>query len=122
MAYEIPGFSFTVPAGADFSAGAQFRFAALSNTATLVNPTLGGPVIGVRYTRSKLGEAATVVQTGIAIVEASAAIAIGAYVSSTALGLAKTAAASEVIAGIAMEAATGAGIQIAVLLTSPAKA
>ena len=26
MAYEIPGFSFPLPSGSDFSAGSQFRF------------------------------------------------------------------------------------------------
>lgn len=119
MAYEIPGFSFTLPAGADFSNTAQFRFAAVSNTGTAVAPAAGGSVVGVRYTKSKSGEATTIVGTGIAIVESGDnTIVAGTKVTTTNVGTAKTANANELIAGIALEASTATGIQIAVLLTN----
>lgn len=116
MAYEVPGFSFTLPAGADFSAGAQFRFCDVSSTGKAVNPSAGGGVIGVRYTKSKQDEAATIVHSGIAIVETGGAVAAGALVAADATGKAVTAATGNVVAGRALEASTGTGIQIAVLL------
>lgn len=122
MAYEVPGFSFTLPAGADFSAGAQFRFADVSATGKAVNPGAGGSVVGVRYTKSKADEAATIVHSGIAIVEAGGAITAGALVATNATGQAVTAAAGNVTVGRAMETASGSGIQIAVLLIPSAAA
>lgn len=115
MAYEIPGFSFPLPAGADFSGGAQFRFCDVSSTGKAVNPAAGGRVVGVRQTKSKLDEAATIVNSGISIVEAGGAITAGGEVETNAVGQA-VAVTTGVVLGTALETASGAGIQIAVLL------
>lgn len=118
MAYEIPGFSFTLPAGADFSAGSQFRFCDVSSTGKAINPTAGRNAVGVRYTKSQLNEAATIVHNGIAIVEAGEAITAGAVIATNATGQAMVADTSaDVILGRALESASGSGVQIAVLLT-----
>lgn len=122
MAYEIPGFSFPVPAGADFSGGAQFRFADLSATGKAVNPAAGGSVIGVRQNRPRLNEAATIVNSGIVFVEAGGALTPGDLVATNAIGQAVAAAAGNVTVGRAMETASGAGIQVAVLLIPSASA
>lgn len=116
MAYEIPGFSFTLPAGADFSGGKQFRFCDVASTGKVVNPTAGDSVVGVRYTKSKADEAVTIVHSGIAIVEAAGAITAGALVATDVNGCAVAAAAGDVTVGRALETSTGSGIQIAVLL------
>lgn len=116
MAYEIPGFSFTLPAGADFSATAQFRFVDVNNAGKAVAPTLGGTVVGVRQIKPRLNEACTIVHSGIVFVEAGAAITAGDMITTNAVGQALTAAAGNVVHGRALETATGAGIQIAVLL------
>lgn len=117
MAYEQPGFSFTLPAGADFSGGAQFRFCDVSALGKAVNPTNNGSVVGVRQTKSQTDEAATVVHSGISIVEAGGAVNAGDRVATNAVGQAVAAAgAGTVVVGRALETASGAGIQIAVLL------
>ena len=122
MAYEIPGFTFTLPAGADFTTGAQFRFGAVTAAGTVINPTLGGLVIGVRYSKARLGEAATIVHSGIALVESGdATIVAGSLVSTTVNGTAKVAAIGEYVVGQAMESSAATGIVIAVLLGTRAK-
>jgi hypothetical protein len=116
MAYEIPGFSFPLPAGADFSAGAQFRFCDVSTTGKAVNPAAGGSVIGVRQTKSKLNEAATIVHSGVSIVEAGGVITAGDLLKTDATGKVLLSTAGAVTVGRALESASGTGIQIAVLL------
>lgn len=117
MAYEIPGFSFTLPAGADFSGGEQFRFCDVSDAGKAVNPSADGNVIGVRYTRSKADEATTIVHSGVAIVEAAAAVDLGQAVTTDANGCAVPATIGGGACGRALEAAVASGVQIAVLLT-----
>ena len=116
MAYEIPGFSFPLPSGADFTSGKQFRFVDVSASGKAVNPTAGGSVIGVRQTRPRENEATTIVHSGISIVESGGVITSGDLVAADATGRAVKAAAGNVTAGRAMESSTAAGIQIAVLL------
>lgn len=117
MAYEIPGFSYTLPAGQDFRTGAgQFRFVNVNTTGKAVVPTLGGAVVGVRQNKPNTNEACTIVQSGIVFVEASAIIALGAEVTTTADGRAVTSTTGNRVHGVALEAASGAGVQIAVLL------
>ena len=120
MAYEIPGFSFPLPAGADFSAGKQFRFVTVSNTGKAVNPSAGGGVIGVRQNRPKADKATTIVNSGISIVEAGGAITAGDLVQTNATGQAIVSASGKLTVGRALESATGDGIQIAVLLVPSA--
>src|SRR4051812_18754803 len=114
MAYEIPGFTHTLVAGADLSAN-QFRF--VDNVGGLaVRPTAGGRVVGVQNNLPRDGEATTVVASGISIVEAGSAIVAGADVYTDALG--RAVATGTTKAGVAQEPAPGAGIFIAVHLNA----
>ena len=122
MAYEIPGFSFTLPAGADFTASSQFRCVSINAAGQAVAPTLGGLCVGIRYTKSRLNAAVTIVQSGIALVESGdATIVAGALLSSTATGTVKVAATGEYVIGQALETSAATGIVIAVLLGTRAK-
>jgi hypothetical protein len=120
MAYEIPGFSYTLVSVADLSAS-QFRFVDVNNAGKAVVPSLGGPVVGVRNNKPRANEEATVVGTGISIVEAGAAITVGAYVTTDATGRVITAATGHQIHGRALETASGAGVFVAVLLLPAAR-
>ena len=118
MAYEAPGFSWTLVAAADYSAS-QFRFIDVqAATGKGLAPSVAGQrVVGVRQNKPKANEAATVVSSGISIVEAGAAVTVGDDVMTDTSGRCITAAtAGSKIAGIALETASGAGIKIAVLL------
>lgn len=121
MVYEIPGFSYTLLAGADWSVKdttGQFRFVELANTGKAVAPTLGGNVVGVRQNLPALNQPTTVVESGIVFIEAGAAVTAGDIVTTDATGRVITAAATHLQHGRALETASGAGIQIAVLLKS----
>ena len=123
MAYEIPGFTFSLPAGADFfTGGVQFRFVAINASGQAVAPTAGGLVIGVRYTKAKLNEACTIVQSGIALVESGdATIVAGSLLGVTATGTVRVALTGDYIIGQALETSAATGIIIAVLLGTRAK-
>lgn len=114
MAYEIPGFSFTLVSNADFTAS-QFRFVDVNAAGKAVAPAAGGRCVGVRNNKPKLNEAVTIVHSGISIVEAGAAITVGGNVQTDALGQAIPLAAG-ISQGVALESASGAGVKIAVLL------
>jgi|SRR5215472_15681569 len=114
MAYEMPGFSFTLPAGADLSAS-PYVFLDANASGLAVAATAAGRTVGVLGNKPKAGESATIIQTGIAQVTASAAIAAGAGVQAAAGGQAVILSAG-IQLGVALEAATGAGSVIAVLL------
>lgn len=119
MAYEIPGFTYTLPAGQDFRTGAgQFRFVNINSAGKAVVPSLGGQVVGVRQMRPNLNEACTLVASGISFVEAGGVIATGAEVTCDITGRAVAAVAGQRVHGIAFEAASGTGIQIAVYLNN----
>jgi hypothetical protein len=121
MAYEIPGFSYTLVAAADLSAS-QFRFIDIDATGKGAVPGAGGRVVGVRNNKPKSGEAATVVGSGISIVEAGDVVTVGGSVSTDNVGRVVDAATADLIAGIALESASAAGQFIAVLLTPGAGA
>lgn len=123
MAYEIPGFTFSLPAGADFfTGGAQFRFVAINTAGQAVAPAAGGLAIGVRYTKAKLNEACTIVQSGIALVESGdATIVAGSLLGITATGTVRVALTGDYIVGQALETSAATGIIIAVLLGTRAK-
>lgn len=119
-AYEIPGFSFSLPSDTDLSVKAtsgQFRFGKINSSGEWVVPSAGGTAIGVRQNNPKAGEATTIVRTGIVFVEASEAIAIGDPISTTVNGRAQVAAGGESVLGMAMTAAGGAGELCSVLLS-----
>lgn len=116
--YEIPGLSYTLPSGSDFRTGAgQFRFVDINSSGKAVVPTgAGAAVVGVRQNKPNTNEAMTIVGSGIAIVEAGAAITLGAAVTTDASGRAVTATTGNQVHGRAFEAASGAGVLIAVFL------
>lgn len=114
MAYEIPGFSFTLPAGADLSA-TPYVFLDVNGSGLAVAAAAAGRTVGVLGNKPKAGESATIMANGICQVVASAAIAAGAGVQAAAGGQAVVLSAG-VQLGIALEAASGAGSVIAVLL------
>ena len=122
MAYEIPGFSFTLPSAADYTAGgAKFRFVIVNATAKAVLATgatgaLAGAVVGVCQVSPRLNEEMTIVHNGITFMVAGGAIAPGGLVTSDATGRAVAATVGQVALGVALETASGVGIQIAVLL------
>jgi Uncharacterized conserved protein (DUF2190) len=78
---------------------------------------LGVAQLSIDAAEAALGKAVGVQVLGIAMVEASAAIARNDRVSSTNDGRAKVAVATEVPLGFALTAAAGAGELIAVFLT-----
>lgn len=105
-------------ANADMSAN-MYKFVTMTSTGFALNTLAGGPCIGVLDTNDAdaLGKRGKITIAGVTKVEASAAIAVGAQVSSTALGLAVTAGAEDFAQGFALEAAAEAGDIIAVLLS-----
>lgn len=117
MAYEIPGFSYTLLAGANFT-GSQFRFVDVNANSEAVAPTAEGRVVGVRNNRPNTGQATTVVASGISKVEAGAAIAAGANVTTDAEGRAITADVDALVHGVALESASAEKSVIAVFLKS----
>ena len=89
---------------------ARFRFVSFSGAV----PAAGAPVLGVPVTGFDAGEQASVATHGDILVEAGAAIAVGAEVETDATGRAVTLT-TGVSAGRARDAATAAGDIIRVL-------
>lgn len=117
MAYEIPGFSFTLPSAADYRTGnGQFRFVKVTTTGKAQQTVAGESAVGVRQNTPNTDEAMTIVNSGIVFVEAGAAVTAGDLVSSDATGRAILGTTGHYVNGTALETASGAGIVIAVLL------
>jgi hypothetical protein len=114
MAYELPGFSYTLPSSADLSA-TPYIFLDVNASGLAVAATAAGRVCGVLANKPKAGESATIIQNGIVQVIASAAITAGSSVQVAAGGQAVVFS-TGVLVGVALEAATGANSVIAVLL------
>lgn len=105
----------TLTSGAAVS---QNRFVLLSS-GLAIHATLGAESIGVsQEAATASGEAISVIgnQSAKVEVEAGAAVALGANVSSDATGRGITSAIGHVILGVALEAAGAAGERITVLL------
>lgn len=121
MAYEIPGFSYTLPSAADYTNTAsvgQYRFVKNVAGAGTVCGTLGERAVGVKQNTPKSGEAMTIMADGVSMIEAGAALAtIGTLVTTDANGRAVAATTGNYILGETQEVASGAGIVIAVKLT-----
>lgn len=115
MAYEIPGFEFTLIAAADLSAS-QYRFVAVNAAGQAALAGAGVMAAGVLQNNPALGHAAGIRALGISKVEAGAALAAGAPVTGDATSRAVTAVAGDHIHGIALMPATDAGEIIPVLL------
>lgn len=118
-AYEIPGFSFSLPSGTDFRTGAgQFRFINVDTNGKAVAPSANGNAIGVRQNKPNVGEATTIIASGIVMVEASAAVTVGSVVKTGADGRAAIAATTNTVLGTCITAAGGAGELCTVLLNT----
>jgi hypothetical protein len=131
MAYEQPGFTFTLvgdgtvlnPVSAGTSAeginyGHQFRFVDCTGAGLCGTTAANGRQVGVCQNKPRpgSGDPTTIMNSGISMVMAGGAIAAGADVTNDATGAAVAAAATNLVSGVALEAASGAGIIIAVLL------
>lgn len=118
--YEIPGFSYSRPAAADYSVKAtsgQFRFHKINSAGNTLPCAALDRAIGVRQNNPKAGEATTLVHTGIVFVEAGEAIAIGDPITSGTAGVADVATGAQPVLGTAFSAAGAAGELICVLLS-----
>lgn len=114
MAYEIPGFAFSLVAAADLSTH-QYKFVNIDGTGKAALGGNGTRVIGVLQNKPTSGQISTVVVTGVSKVVAGAAVTAGDSVQSDASGRAITLAAG-IGAGVALSTASGAGVIIPVLL------
>lgn len=119
MAFEIPGFSYTLPSAADYRTGnGQWRFVKNVAGAGTQCSVLGERAVGVRQNTPNAGEEMTIVADGIVFIEAGAALpTIGTLVSTDTSGRATTALSTHYILGETQEVASGAGIIIAIKLT-----
>lgn len=117
MGYEIPVHQLTLVAAADLSAK-QYYFVKVDTAGKAAVCGAGEKAIGVVQNAPTAGVASTVMVLGVTQVVASAAIAYGANVASTATGTAVTAAGTAAVLGVALENATAAGDIIAVSLQS----
>lgn len=111
-AFEIPGLRFSLPAGGTV---ARHRFVDVDASGNGVAATAAGKAVGVSMNQVASGQVLEVAD-GIVIVEASAAIAAGAKVCAAADGKAATVAGAEVLLGIALTSASGAGMHVTVKL------
>lgn len=112
---NLPG----IVAGADLSA-AQHRFVSINGSGKADLTAAGARVDAVVENNPALDVAASLMGPGsVAKVEASAAIALGASVASAANGQAVTAASTNFIAGVCVEAAGASGELCSVWLTMP---
>lgn len=116
MSFKYAGQCVTFEAGQDLSSS-QFYFVTVASDGQ-IDPTGDGAYANgvLQNDPAAAGRAATVQIDGISKVVASAAITVGAAVSSTAAGKAVTAATGDVILGTALEAASADGDIIAVHL------
>ncbi len=122
MAFQIPGFSFSLDAAGDLSAE-QHTFMLCDANGRAAQAGAGVDVVGaLQNDPSALGEAANIMATGISKVVAGAAVAAGAQVMSDSTGRAITATGTGAfVAGVALEAAANADEIIAVLLGQSAQ-
>lgn len=117
MAFEIPGFNYSLDAAGDLSAE-QFTFmVADANGRADQAGAATAPYIGVlQNDPGALGEPANIQTFGVSKMVAGAAVAAGAQVMSDATGRAITATATNFSGGIALQAAANADEIIAVLV------
>ena len=112
---NLPG----IVAGADLSA-AQHRFVSIDSAGKAVLTGAGAIVDAALENNPILDEAASLMGPGsVAKIEASAAIALGAEVSSAANGQARTAVQFDFIAGRALTVAGGSGELVSVWMNFP---
>lgn len=116
MAYEIPAFSFTLPAAADHSAN-QYLFCTCNSSGQAAVAGAGVTAIGVIQNKPTSGKATEIFSApGISKVRAGAAVAVGAKVMANASGQGITATSTNQGLGIALTAAANANEVISVKL------
>lgn len=136
MAYEIPGFSWSAPADADFTSGTvKNRAVGINSTGEAILPATNYVgIVGVAQNKPKAGEATTIVSTGIAVLDAAgvndagtpanAAIAPGDLVTARASDgkAVKAVTSASQVVGVVIEGSVSSGGtgQISVLLATPA--
>lgn len=117
MAFQIPGFSFTLEASADLSAAQHHCVDVDGNGQVAVVSGSGDDVAAIlQNDPDAQGNAASLMKTGVSKVVAGAAVTVGALVMSNAAGRAITATSGQVVFGRALQAAGGDGETIPVLL------
>lgn len=117
MAFQTPGFSFSLEASGDLSAAQHHCVDVDSNGQVTVVTGSGDDVAAIlQNDPNAQGNAAALMNGGISKVVAGAAVAAGALVMSSAAGRAITATSGQVVFGRALEAAGGDGETIPVLL------
>lgn len=88
-AWEIPGFSYSLPANIDMSSEGAYEFTPVTvvaatgagiNTPQAIAPVAltGDPIVGVLQNNPQLAEAGTLVQNGISKAQVKQAVTIGA--------------------------------------------
>jgi hypothetical protein len=120
MAYEIPGFKFSLRAGADLSLS-QYRFVKLNASGdAVVCAAITDKPVGVLQNDPGLGEEAEILVTGITKLSADGIIAIAAELGTSADGQADSIVSGTDTTvfkvGQALEAAAAAGVLIAALV------
>lgn len=121
MAYEIPGFTFTLEAAADLSAH-QFKYVKVDSAgkAAAIAAATDLPV-GVLQNAPTAGQAATIMQSGITKLQADAALTAGNIVGPSADGQADVKVpgtdTTEHANGIVLVAAGAAGVLATVLIS-----
>ena len=124
MAAEKSSFDESFKAGADLSA-LQYTFVSLStlgaDTVDLATSASTSPfILGVLQNDPSSSQAANVRLHGISRLSVSAAIAVGAFVTTTTAGLGLGATtANQLCLGVALSASTASGQNIELLMTGP---
>lgn len=131
MAWEIPGFSFSLPANADYSAESTYQFTPVTvvaasgagiNTDSALAPVAatGDPIIGILQNNPALAEAGTIVQNGISKVKLGGSVSVGNKLMAIPSGGAILAQTGYYSFGIALDTGVTGDI-ISVLLVNNAK-
>lgn len=123
MAYEIPGFSVTVPAGADLSTQ-QFRFVSLNASGQAVNPATTAMTVPFGVLQNKpnaSGAAAQVMISGVSKLQmAASTLAAGDFVGASTAGQGFGGSTNGFYkAGIIMSGSSGAAGRIVTVLLHP---
>ena len=114
---------FAAPAATAFSKGRAVKLTANAEEVTpataVTDKIIGIAVFDVSSAEQAKGKGVTAVVLGEAVMEASAAIALGDLIAPSANGRAQVAVSTNRVIGIAMEAASGAGKYFKVHLNLP---
>jgi predicted RecA/RadA family phage recombinase len=115
VAYEQPGFKFTLIAAADLRTH-QYKFCNIDGTGKAALGGAGTRAVGVIQNKPNSGEATEICHTGISKVKSGAGVTVGDVVMSDSTGRAITATSTNHRVGIALATAGGADVLIPVLI------